>query len=270
MVHPGARFEGFVVEALLGRGGEAAVYRARAVEGTAVVALKVLGEEHRDHHSTARLAREFRILAALSHPHIVKVYSHGAYWMAMQYLDGGNAGHLNSLDTRLDALDQIAGALDRAHRRGWGHSDVKPTNILVHQNFSSGGAVLVDFGAAYVLAEDVWHRPSQILASLPYAAPELLQGRLPQAATDEYALACTALELLTGQTPFPADNATALVDAHLNLPPPELSPRIPWLSRAFDLAFARAIAKDPDRRYESCSEMVQHLADAIRRSGQNT
>lgn len=270
MVHLGAQLDGYLIEALLGRGGEAAVYRARSAKGPAVVALKVLDEAHRDHRSTARLAREFRIVEQLSHPHVVKVYAHGAYWMAMQYVDGGNAGHLRSLDTRLEALGQVAGALDHAHRRGIVHSDVKPTNILVHQDFPSGGTVLIDFGAAYVLAEDVWHRPSQILASLPYAAPELLQGRFPQAATDEYALACTALEVLTGLTPFPADNATALVDAHLNLPPPDISHRIPWLSRAFDLVLARAIAKDPDRRYESCTEMVDHLTDAVRRSGQNT
>ena len=270
VVQPGGQVDGYRIEALLGRGGEAAVYRAHRAEGTGVVALKVLDEEHRDRHSTARLAREFRIVEQLTHPHVVRVYDHGAYWLAMQYVDGGNAAHLPSLEIRLQALAQVAEALDDAHRRGIVHSDVKPTNILVHQDFSRGGAVLIDFGTAYVLAEDVWHRPTRVLASLPYAAPELLQGRLPQAATDEYALACTALEVLTGHAPFPADNATALIDAHLNSPPPEISHRIPGYSKAFDLALARAIAKDPDRRYGSCTDMVQHLADAVRRSAQST
>jgi serine/threonine-protein kinase len=109
-----------------------------------------------------------------------------------------------------------------------------------------------------------------VVASLPYAAPELLQGRLPQAATDEYALACTALELLTGAPPFTADNPMALVDAHLHLPPPEISPQIPWLTRSFDTLLARAIAKDPDRRYSSCTEMVHQLTEVVRRSAQNT
>ncbi len=270
VVQPGAQVDGYRIEALLGRGGEAAVYRAHGADDPEVVALKVLDEAHRDQHSTGRLAREFRIAGQLAHPHIVRVYDHGVYWLAMQYVDGGNAAHLPSLDIRLEALGQVAAALDHAHRRGIVHSDVKPTNILVHQDFPNGGAVLIDFGAAYVLAEDVWHRPTRVLASLPYAAPELLQGRLPQAATDEYALACTALEVLTGMTPYPADNATALVDAHLNVAPPEISHRIPGFSRGFDLALARAIAKDPDRRYGSCTEMVQHLADAVRRSGQST
>lgn len=269
MLDPGQEFEGYFVEALLGRGGQAAVFRANS--GTRpVVALKVLDDDHRDRESIARLAREFRIARQLAHPNIVTVYEHDRYWMTMQCVDGGSATNLQSRDSRLQALRQIAAALDHAHRRGIVHSDVKPANILVHRDFSRGGAVLIDFGVAHVLAEDVWHRHSQILASLPYAAPELLQGRLPQAATDEYALACTALELLTGTPPFVADNPMALVDAHLNLPPPDVSHRVPGLSKAFDVVVARAIAKNPDRRYVSCTEMMCHLDGALRGRPQST
>ncbi|WP_059017044.1 serine/threonine-protein kinase [Mycobacterium sp. M26] len=269
MAHPGQRFEGYLVETLLGRGGQASVYRASDPDPAhPVVALKVLDETHRDPAGTARLAREFRIAAALRHPHIVAVYEHGPIWMTMHYIDGGNAAALPTLQTKLKALEQIASALDHAHRHGIVHTDVKPTNILVHHDFSSLGAVLIDFGVAHVLAEDVWHRAPQVLASLPYAAPELLQGRLPQAATDEYALACTALEMLTGLTPYPGEHPMALVDAHLHTAPPEISRRVPWLSRSFDLVLARAIAKDPDRRYESCADMMHHLSDAVERSGQ--
>lgn len=277
MVHPGQPFEGYLVEAPLGRGGEATVYRARRSRkagdighGRAggTVALKVLDDAHRDPASIARLAREFRLAHRLRHPHIVEVYEHGPFWMTMQYVDGGSATALSTPADRLEALRQIAAALDHAHRDGIVHTDVKPTNILVHQDFSERGAVLIDFGVAYVLAEDVWHRPPQVITSLAYAAPELLQGRLPQAATDEYALACTALELLTGRTPFPARNPTALIDAHLHSPPPEVSRDIPWLSRTFDIVLARAIAKDPDRRYASCTEMICHVEDAVRAAGQ--
>ncbi len=269
MVHPGQEFAGHPVEALLGRGGGAAVYRARGADGS-VLALKVLDDQHRDDANTARLAREYRITAGLRHRHIVRVYDHDRYWMTLQYVDGGNATGLHSLDTKLEALAQIADALDHAHRCGVVHTDVKPANILIHQDFSRDGAILIDFGVAHVLAEDVWHRPAEVVASLPYAAPELLQGRLPQAATDEYALACTALELLTGFPPFTAHNPMALVDAHLHLPPPETSREVRWLSRSFDLVLARAIAKDPDRRYPSCTELVHHIADTVRRSAQNT
>lgn len=269
MGHPGVPVEGYRIEALLGRGGQAVVYRARVPDSDAVVALKVLDEAYRDHAGTARLAREFRVARRLVHPHVVQVYDRGPYWLTMQYVDGGSAIALRTTETRLQALRQIAGALDHAHRCGVVHADVKPSNILVHQSFSRGGAVLTDFGVARVLAEDVWARPSRLMASLPYAAPELLRGRLPQAATDEYALACTALELLTGRPPFVAANPTALVDAHLNLPPPDVSHRVPWLSRSFDVVLARAVAKDPDRRYESCTQMVEHLARAVGRGGQS-
>ncbi|AKK29170.1 serine/threonine-protein kinase [Mycobacterium sp. EPa45] len=271
MAHPGQSFAGYVVGDELGRGGEATVYLARDPGRTPdLVALKVLDVEHRNPSSVSRLAREYRIAARLRHRHIVTVYDHGPHWMTMQYVDGGKATGLTSLDTRLEALRQIAAALDHAHRDGVVHSDVKPANILVHQDFRKDGAVLIDFGVAHILAEDVWHRPVQVVTSLPYAAPELLQGRLPQAATDEYALACTALELLTGTTPFDCDNPLALVDAHMHLPPPEVSKTTPWLSRSFDMVLARAIAKDPDRRYPSCTELVHHLAETVRGSAQNT
>ncbi|WP_431238963.1 serine/threonine-protein kinase [Mycolicibacterium aichiense] len=270
MTNPGQSFAGYVVDNELGRGGEAVVYLARGAGRTPeLVALKVLDDDHRTPASIARLAREYRIADRLHHRHIVTVYDHGRHWMAMQYVDGGDATRLSSLATRLAALAQVAAALDHAHHDGIVHSDVKPTNILVHQNFSEFGAVLIDFGVAHILAEDVWHRPTQVVTSLPYAAPELLQGRLPQAATDEYALACTALELLTGAPPFAYDNPLALVDAHVHSPPPEVSTRIPWLTRSFDLVLARAIAKDPDRRYPSCTELVHHLTEAVR-SAQNT
>lgn len=271
MVHPGQTFAGYAIENVLGRGGQATVFLARSAgHGRRLVALKVLDEQHRDHAGVARLAREYRIADRLRHRHIVAVYDHGEHWMTMQYVDGGNITRLPSLDAKLAALGQIAAALDHAHHDGVVHSDVKPANILVHQDFSKHGAVLIDFGVAHVLAEDVWHRPTQVVASLPYAAPELLQGRLPQAATDEYALACTALELLTGATPFTSDDPLALVDAHLHLPPPEVSRQFDWLTRSFDMVLARAIAKDPDRRYPSCTELVHELAEAVRRSAQNT
>jgi serine/threonine-protein kinase len=270
VVHPGQSFAGYVVETALGHGGEATVYLARGAGQQQPVALKVLDERRRDHAGTARLAREYRIANRLRHRHIVAVYDHGQHWMTMQYVDGGNATRLPSLEAKLTALGQIATALDYAHHDGVIHSDVKPANILVHQSFSQRGAVLIDFGVAHVLAEDVWHRPTQVIASLPYAAPELLAGRLPQAATDEYALACTAVELLTGAPPFTGDNELALVDAHLHLPPPEMSRQIPWLTRSFDVILSRAIAKDPDRRYPSCTELVHQIAEVVRRGAQNT
>jgi serine/threonine-protein kinase len=103
-----------------------------------------------------------------------------------------------------------------------------------------------------------------VQASLPYAAPELLLGRAPSAATDEYALACTAVELIAGTTPFVEKTSFALMDAQLHRPPPSISRRVSWIPRAFDSILAKAMAKDPDRRYESCSEFIRLISRTLR------
>lgn len=289
MPRPPEDFNGYTVGKMLGHGGSATVYLATENEHrrdqtvAREVALKVLSPGHRTEHLLMRMSREFDFARRLRHRHIVEVYDRGPDWLAMQYVDGGNVATLHSLDLRLQALAQIADALDFTHRQGIVHCDVKPANILVHKNFSDGGAVLIDFGVAHSLAEDMaarlsrdatqrlsldparritHHHPQQattVQASLPYAAPELLTGRAPCAGTDEYALACTAVELITGTPPFVAPTAGALIDAHLHQAPPRMARKISWVPHAFDSILAKAMAKDPDARYESCAEMIALL-----------
>ncbi|CAN5266670.1 serine/threonine-protein kinase [soil metagenome] len=288
MPRPGEDFNGYVVGKVLGRGGSATVYLANQVSADGrPVALKVLATDRRTEQRLRRMHREFDFAQRLRHPHVVEVFERGPDWLTMQYVDGGNAGTLHSLDLRMQALGQIADALDFIHRQGIVHCDVKPANILVHKDFSSGGAILIDFGVSHSLAEDMAARLSRdatqrlsldpakrithqrsdgamhIQASLPYAAPELLTGRVPSAATDEYALACTAVELITGTVPFVAPTAGALVDAHLHQAPPQLARTVSWLPRAFDSIVAKAMAKEPDARYESCTELVALLARVL-------
>ncbi len=192
------------------------------------------------------------------------MYESGDGWLAMELVDGGTVATLSSLADRLAALAQIADALDYTHRLGIVHCDVKPSNILVSQGFSRSGAVLIDFGVAHAVAEDVGRHTTHIEASLPYSAPELLRGQAPSAATDEYALACTAVELITGSPPFSANTPMALVDAHLNRPPPRLSREISWLPHAFDSILAKAMAKSPDNRYVSCTRFISLITQALR------
>ena len=123
--------------------------------------------------------------------------------------------------------------------------------------------MLIDFGVAHAVAEDVGRRPTHIEASLPYSAPELLHGHAPSAATDEYALACTAFELITGSPPFTATTSMGLVDEQLHAPPPKLSRRVAWLPHAFDSIMSKALAKSPDNRYESCSEFISLITRAL-------
>lgn len=264
MLSPGELFEGYVIEAALGHGGYATVYGAHdAADPYPAVALKVLDDHHRQPAQIARLQREFDFAHQLAHPHIITVYECGSGWLAMELVDGGTAAKLRGLPDRLAALAQIAGALDYAHQRGIVHCDVKPSNILVSLSFSVQGAVLIDFGVAHAVAEEVGHRPAHVEVSLPYSAPELLRGQAPSAATDEYALACTAFELITGSTPFTAITSMGLVDEQLHSPPPKLSRKIDWLPHAFDSIMSKALAKTPDNRYESCSDFISLITRAL-------
>lgn len=292
MPDPGGEVEGYTVDRELGRGGSATVYLAHATRQAPgahrPVALKVLSAERRNPGELGRLEREFDLARQLRHPHIIDMYDHGPHWLAMQYVDGGNASTLHTLTNRLAALAQIADALDYTHQKGIVHCDVKPANILVSEDFSAEGAILIDFGVAHSLAEDAQlhlsghplqsmstdpakriamrpqDRPTQVQATLPYAAPELLLGHRPSGATDEYALACTAVELITGTLPFAANTSVGLMEAQLHHAPPRVSHQVSWIPRAFDSILAKAMAKDPERRYETCSEFVKLITRALR------
>jgi eukaryotic-like serine/threonine-protein kinase len=281
-----AEFDGYIVGRPLGRGGSATVYLAHRPPDEVQVALKVLAQDHRDAADRERLRREFKFARQFDHPHIVKAYECGPHWLVMQYVDGGNVGRLATLDRRLDALTQVAGALDVLHRGGIVHCDVKPSNILVFKDFSRGGAVLTDFAVAHSLAEDMSRRlsrdpaslsldpakrithqpgprPTTVQASLPYAPPEVLLGRLPSAASDEYALACTATELITGDPPFRTSTQFALMYAQVHTKPPRLSKRRSGVPPAFDSVLGKALAKNPELRYETCAEFVAALRKAL-------
>ena len=264
MQSPGDRFEGYVIDAPLGHGGYATVYRAHHAAGPdRAVALKILDDHHRKPAQIAQLQREFDFAQRLDHPHIIKVYERGSGWLAMELVDGGTVAKLQGLADRLSALSQIADALDYAHQQGIVHCDVKPFNILVSLPFSIHGAVLIDFGVAHAVTEDVRRRLTHIEASLPYSAPELLHGHAPSAATDEYALACTAFELITGSPPFTATTSMGLVDEQLHAQPPKLSRKIDWVPRAFDSMMSKALAKSPDNRYESCAEFISLITRGL-------
>lgn len=262
MLPVGAKFEGYVVDAILGRGGYAGVYRVHPQdEPNRAVALKILDENHRGEDQIAKLRREFEFAHQLDHPHVIKVFRQGRGWLTMELVDGGTATRLVKRSDQLRALTQIADALDYIHRCGIVHHDVKPTNILVSQDFSR--AVLIDFGIAFAVADTAHWHVTRIETSLPYTAPELLHGRPPSALTDQYALACTAVELLIGDPPYDGETWMELVDAHLSKPVPSYSNNIAWVPRLFDTWLHRALAKIPESRYDTCAELIEQLRRAL-------
>jgi eukaryotic-like serine/threonine-protein kinase len=266
MLVAGDRFQDYIIDRAIGHGGSAVVYRATDVaEPTSAVALKVLDAHHLDPDHLRRIEREFDFANRVKHPHVVTMYGHGLGWLAMELITGGNVSTLITRSDVLAALEQVAEALDNCHREGVVHCDVKPSNILVAEDFSRYGAILIDFGVARGLTDRVEHRPTHVEVSLPYAAPEVLRGQPPTRAVDEYALACTAVELLTGAPPFTARTSWGLMDDQLNRPVPRLSRRYRWLPRTFDSVLTKAMAKDPDLRYDSCGEFVAHMRAALSR-----
>jgi serine/threonine-protein kinase len=260
VLSPGEEFEGHVVDHVLGRGGYATVYRARVTDSGQDVALKVLDGD-RDLEHVARLRREFEFARRLTHPHIVTVYKRGPGWLSMELVSGGGIVEVQTVAKRLAALEQIARALDYTHNRAIVHCDVKPANILVRQDVCR--AVLIDFGVAHAITDDIGYRSAQIEASLAYAAPELITGHAPTGATDVYALACTTVELITGSPPFTAPSGLGLIYAHLHRQPPRWSSEIAWLPRIFDSIVHKALAKAPEDRYPSCREFVSLITRAL-------
>ncbi|MDX1871302.1 serine/threonine-protein kinase [Mycolicibacterium sp. 120266] len=278
MFEAGDIISGFVVEAHLGGGGAADVYRVHRTGAAQVFALKVIHTDATNRDlARERLTREFAIASTLHHPHIVATYEHGEtssvppqLWMVMQYVDGPSAsvlvpaaGRDADVEAVVTVAGQVAGALDYAHAMDVIHRDVKPANILLSADRRK--SYLTDFGIAQ-LADDVRTLASngRVQGSIAYAAPELLQGQQLSAATDLYALACSMFEWLTGAPPFPRGTAFAITYAHLRDPVPAITARRAWLPGSLNAVFAKALAKDPAARYESCAHFVDIVARTLR------
>ena len=160
-------------------------------------------------------------------------------------------------------LEQAAVALDRAHQRGVIHRDIKPGNLLVADD---GTIRVTDFGIARAANNNTLTADGTILGSSGYMAPEQARGEPARSASDRYALACVAFELLTGRRPFERDNPTAEAAAHATEVPPwprRVDMRLP---ATLDGVFARALAKTPGDRYPTCAELVADIRWALQPS----
>jgi hypothetical protein len=262
---------GYRVEAELGRGGQAIVYRATQMSLQRVVALKVVSPQYTsDEGFLERFKREGISAASLDHPNVVPVYeageSDGVAYLAMKYIDGGSLDDLLRrggsipLPRSLSILRQIADALDYAAGRGFIHRDVKPANVLL----GPGDHVyLTDFGLARALEGSRITRTGVWMGTLEYIAPEQIRGSEVTPAADRYAFAVVAYEMLTGRPPFQREDRTALLYAHLSDTPDPPSTLRPELAGGVDAVLARALAKDPDQRFPTAKAFVDALAGAI-------
>ena len=270
----------YVIHAAIGAGGMGEVYKATDTRLDRTVAIKVLPEYvATDPESKQRFEREARTIASLSHPHICPLFDvgdeDGVHFLVMEYLEGEtlaqrlDAGPLPLAQT-LRCASEIADALDKAHRRGIVHRDVKPGNIML----TTGGAKLLDFGLAKpssavsrtggeAATATAGHAPltghGHLLGTLPYMSPEQLQGRDTDGRTDIFALGAVLYEMVTGERAFDADSQAGLIGAILNdevaLPPERQAATPP----ALDRVIRRCLAKDPDERWQSAGDLKHEL-----------
>ena len=189
----------------------------------------------------------------------------GTPFIVMEYLGGGTLeqklkGGPQRPEQALTWLEQAAHSLDAAHAHGVVHRDVKPANLLLDD---SGHVHVGDFGIATAAGLDSLTLTGTMLGTVGYLAPEQAQGLPVSAASDEYALAVVAYELLTGTRPFARDSATAEVAAHINEPVPSAVGANGALPPPVDAIFTRALAKDPGSRFPTCAAFVATLRSAF-------
>jgi ABC-type branched-subunit amino acid transport system substrate-binding protein/predicted Ser/Thr protein kinase len=258
----GTTFAGLRVESVLGRGGMGVVYRAVDPALGRPVALKLITPEMaEDPGFRRRFLREPRLAASLDHPHVVPIYDAGEHdgqlYLAMRLVEGGDlkAAFAQGLENGrlLRILDQIASALDAAHRRGLVHRDVKPANILLDEDDQ---AYLTDFGITKELSADSTGG-GQLVGTLEYLAPEQIRGEPVDGRADEYSLACVLHEGLSGAPPFRRRTEAETLWGHMQETPPSIG--VP----AVDDVLRRGLAKERDGRYATCAELVAAARGAL-------
>ncbi|QTD96356.1 serine/threonine-protein kinase [Streptomyces cyanogenus] len=274
----GRRVAGYAIEREIGRGGMAVVYRAHDLRLDRTVALKLLAPElARNDTFRKRFIHESQVAAAIDHPHIVPVFeageTDGVLYIAMRYVPGSDLRHLLDVRGPLPPPDavriagQVASALDAAHEHGLVHRDVKPGNILVAEGTDSDHpeyVYLTDFGLTKKsLSLTGFTSVGQFVGTLDYVAPEQISGRPVDGRCDVYSLSCVVYETLTGRPPFQREDDMALLWAHQYDEPPPPSGTRPGLAAAVDPVFAKALAKSPDARHDTCLAFVAALRAAL-------
>jgi serine/threonine protein kinase len=271
------------IERIIGQGGMGAVYLAQQSRPVRTVAVKVLIpasglDPDQQRTFLERFRREADTVAKLEHNNILPIYEYDEAlvdgqrlaYLVMPYIRGGTLreridetrrqGQQFDLNTVASYISQIADALSYAHSLGIIHRDVKPGNLLFHQD---GRLLLSDFGIVRLIAMPSLTTAGSFLGTAEYASPEQVSAGELDPRSDNYSLGIILYELLTGNVPFTGPNPFAVMSKHLNQPVPSIRTTRPDLSPAIEFVVKKALAKNPKDRYQSATEMADDLKAAI-------
>jgi eukaryotic-like serine/threonine-protein kinase len=277
----GTKLGPYEIQSPIGAGGMGEVYRARDTRLNRVVAIKVLPAHLADNAELReRFEREARTVASLNHPHICTLFDIGRQndteFLVMEYLEGETlAERLKKgrlpLEQVLRYAVEIADALDKAHRKGITHRDLKPGNIML----TNSGTKLLDFGLAKLRQEAAPATPlsqlptiaepvtaqGMILGTLQYMAPEQVEGKTEQidARTDIFAFGAVVYEMATGKKAFEGQTQASLIAKILETDPPPISTLQPMTPPALERAVKTCLAKNPDDRWQTARDLVREL-----------
>jgi serine/threonine-protein kinase len=261
----------------LGSGGMADVYLAEDEELGRRIAIKILNDRHANDDSfVERFRREAKNAAGLSHPNIVSIYdrgeAEGTYYIAMEYLDGRSLKELVvargplPIEDAIAATRQVLAALRFAHRKGVVHRDIKPHNVMAD---ADGRLKVTDFGIARAGVSQMTEAGS-IIGTAQYLSPEQARGAPVDQRSDLYSVGIVLYEMLTGTTPFTGESPVEIAMKHLSDPPRPPSVERPDVPPDLDMIVLRALAKNPDDRFQTAEEMDAELDRVSRGAGVTT
>src|SRR3989442_1298253 len=277
-LNPGTRIGAYESLGLLGAGGMGEVYRARDTRLERTVAIKILqGHLALDDAIRQRFEREARMVSSLNHPHICTLYDvghqDGMDYLVMEHLEGESLADRLArgpmpLPELLKTAVEVADALDRAHRQGLAHRDLKPGNIML----TKSGAELPDFGLARAtpptrsmsdLSSPTMSRPitaeGAIVGTFQYMAPEVLEGNEADARSDLFSFGAVLYEMATGRRPFEGRSQASLIASILKETPRPISSIVPLSPPALDRAVMRCLEKEPDDRWQTARDLLLDL-----------
>jgi hypothetical protein len=258
------------IVAPLGEGGMAAVYKAYQASVERYVALKILPRHYAsDPDFVRRFKREAKVIAGLSHPNILPVHDYGEAegytYIVMRYVEGGTLadslqGKPLPLSKICHIISQVAAALDYAHAKGVIHRDVKPSNVLLDEQ---GNCLLSDFGIARMIeATGQFTTAGAFIGTPTYASPEQALGQNLDGRSDVYSLGVVLYEMVTGRPPFDAETPMAILIKHVHDPLPIPRAINPAVSEGVERVILKALAKEPESRYQTAGEAARALAAA--------